>query len=264
LTATIQSGSYTHGQLATAIRNKMNQVSTDSGFGINYIVTYDSTTEEFTIQDDGTNPGFEVELLWATGTNANASIASDIGFAATDIRDSLIVSDSTVTTVTITASSNDTIQFREDIGNGLSATLTATIPVGNYTVYPQLHELAANIESAMEAASAAAGNNTAYKVTYDDVNDKFTIEEQGPGLQLKELRILWNSGTAVTSAAATALGFDNTGDDVYTPPTSDKEAKWGIFDTLIDLKGFLEEDDVFGISKSITRLGDHLEGRIQA
>jgi len=251
LTATIQSGTYTHNQLATAIRNAMNNAS-----DVDYVVTYDSTTKKFTIQDDGTNAGFEVEFLWATGTNADTSVRPDIGFDATDIRDSLIVSDNTVTSVTITATVNDTIEFKEDIGNGLSATLTATITADTYDDDTKLGNLADDIETQMEDASL---NGINYEVTYDTANDKFIIEEEGTDLQLKELQILWNSGTGVTSLAATALGFDNTEDDVYTPPTSDNEAKWGIFDTLIDLKGFLEANDVAGISKSITRLSDHFD-----
>jgi len=246
LTATIQNGSYTHDQLATAIKNAMNSASTGS---IEYAVTYDSTTKKFTIRDDGTTSGAHVELLWSTGTNADISIAPDIGFDAVDVRDAL-VGDDTVTAFTIDAT-KDTIDFKEDIGDGLSDTLTATIASA---AYADGAALAAAVESAMDAESSADGNGIDYEVTYDSANEKFIIEEDGT--DLKELQILWDTNPSANSAGTT-LGF--TQDDDHTPPISDNEVKWGIFDTLIDLKGFLETNDVDGISKSITRLSDHFD-----
>ena len=253
LTATVQSGIYSHDELAAAIENAMEAASSNS---IQYVVTYDSTTKKFTIQDDSTTPGAHLKLLWATGTNADTSIAPDIGFNAVDVRDALI-SDNTVTSVDIQA--GDTIEFREDVGEGLSATLSITIPDGTYGDNAALATLAGSIETAMDGESMANGNTIDYKVTYDAANDKFIIEEEGPGLQLKELRLLWNSGLGTTQGAATALGFDNTADDVYTPPTSDSKVEWGIFKTLIDLKDYLEANDVDGIQRSIARLDFHFD-----
>ena len=244
LTATVQSGTYTHSQLATAIRNAMNNAS-----DIDYVVTYDSTTKKFTIQDDGTTSGAHLELLWATGTNADISIALDIGFDAVDVRDALI-GDSTVTAFTIDIT-KDTIDFKEDIGGGLSGTLTATIPSAAYASGALL---AAAVETAMDTESSTNGNGVDYEVTYDAVNEKFIIEEDGT--DLKELQILASTNPSSDSAGP-ALGF--TQDDDHTPPTSDNEAKWGIFDTLIDLKAFLEANDVDRISKSIARLDDHFD-----
>jgi flagellar hook-associated protein 3 len=255
LTATVQSGIYSHDELAAAIENAMEAASSN---GIQYVVTYDSTTKKFTIQDDGTTTGAHLKLLWATGTNADTSIAPDIGFNAVDVRDA-IVSDNTVTSVDIQAGTNDTIEFREDVGEGLSATLSITIPVGTYGDNAALATLAGSIETAMDGESMANGNTIDYKVTYDAANDKFIIEEEGPGLQLKELRLLWNSGLGTTQGAATALGFDNTADDVYTPPTSDSKVEWGIFKTLIDLKDYLEANDVDGIQRSIAKLDFHFD-----
>jgi flagellar hook-associated protein 3 len=255
LTATIASGTYTRDQLATAIKNAMEDASDN---GIQYVVTYDSTSKKFTIHDNGITAGAHVELLWKTGTNANASIAPDIGFDAVDVRDA-IVSDNTVTSVDIQAATNNTIEFREDVGAGLSATLSITIPNDTYSDDAALATLAGSIETAMDNESIANGNSIDYKVTYDAANDKFIIEEEGPGLQLKELQLLWNTGLGTTQGAATALGFDNTADDVYTPPTSDSEVEWGIFETLMDLKAYLEANDVDGIQRSITRLDFHFD-----
>jgi len=255
LTATIASGTYTRDQLATAIKNAMEDASDN---GIQYVVTYDSTSKKFTIHDNGITAGAHVELLWATGTNADTSIAPDIGFDAVDLRDALI-SDNIVTLPITIGGTNNTIEFREDVGAGLSATLSITIPNGTYSDDAALATLAGSIETAMDNESIANGNSIDYKVTYDAANDKFIIEEEGPGLQLKELQLLWNSGLVTTQGAATSLGFDNTADDVYTPPTSDSEVEWGIFETLMDLKAYLEANDVDGIQRSITRLDFHFD-----
>ncbi len=248
LNAAIATGEYTHAELAAAVEQAMETVSAQSGLNAGYTVSYDSDTKNFTIQDDGTTAGFEVELLWNTGSNSDTSLATDMGFDKTDLRDGLISSDNAVVSVTVDAT-NDTIEFKEDLGDGLGSTLTATLAHGVYNTDVLLGNLAADIETQMEAASAAAGNNADYEVTYDTVNDRFIIEEQGPNLQLKELQILWTS-----SSAATDLGFDNASDDIYNPPASDNDVEWGIFNTLLDLKGFLESNDLEGISRSITRL----------
>jgi flagellar hook-associated protein 3 FlgL len=250
LTATVYSGRYSHDDLAAAIEQAMEDASIN---GIDYEVAYDATTKKFIIQDDGTNPGFELDLLWGTGKNADTSIASEIGFDAVNEQDRLIASAST-TSVTI-AAGNNVIEFKEDIGLGLGALTTVSITPGTYTGAGPLATLAGIIETAMDAKSAAIGYDIDYKVTYNAQNsNKLIIEEEGPDPKLKELRMLWTS-----SSAATALGFDNSNDDVYTPPTSDNEVQWGIFKTLTDLKDYLEANDVDGIRRSMTRLDFHLD-----
>ncbi len=251
LTATIESGTYTHSQLAIAIKNAMEKASSESGNSINYLVTYDTATKNFTIQDDGATPGAHVELLWTTGTNADTSIAPDIGFDAVDVRDAIVSDNAVVATVTIDAA-NDTIDFREDIGNGLSATLTATIPpgdYGDYTTEAELQGLADIIETQMEAVTV---NAIDYEVTYDTTNQKFVIQEE-TGTNLKELRVLWTSSTL-----GDELGFNNS-DDVLIPPTSNNEVEWGIFETLKDLKNYLETNNVAGVARSIARLDVHFD-----
>ncbi len=251
LTATIASGTYNHNELATAIKNAIESASDASGNSIDYDVTYDSTTKKFTIRDDGTTSGAHLELLWNTGTNADSSIAPDIGFGASDVRDALI-SDTTVAGFPITIDgTNDTIDFKEDTGSGLTS-LTANIVNANYA---DGAALAAAVETAMDVESIANGNGIDYEVTYDAANQKFIIEEDGANLQ--QLQILWNSGAATTKAAATALGFDNAADDVHTPPTSNNQVEWGIFKTLKDLKNYLETNNVAGVARSIARLDMH-------
>jgi len=246
LTATIESGTYTHSQLAIAIKNAIESASAS---GINYEVTYDSTTKKFTIRDDGAAPGAHAELLWATGTNADTSIAPDIGFNVVDVRDA-IVSDNAVTgTITIGAGTH-TIQFQEDDGSGLVGPLTATLSVGVYTDTKADRDLlAADIQAQMRSASTYGID---YEVTYDDVNQKFVIEEE-TGTDLKELQILWTSSTADAD-----LGFNNS-DDVLIPPTSNNQVEWGIFKTLKDLKNYLEANDVAGVARSIARLDTHFD-----
>jgi len=369
LTATVQSGTYTHSQLATAIGTAMNDASDED-----YVVTYDSTTKKFTIRDDGTTPGFRVDLLWNTGTNAAISIAPDIGFnavdaiyapatsdnvvkyaidasnniidfievgiaagelnatitpgdytgdglataiktamdlagvatytvsydstdkeftiagagggltqlqllwntgangpggtgtnaatvlgfsnTANDIGDTTHTSDSAAK-IEIRAGVNDKIDFKEQPKGGtLGDELTATISPGYYSAT----ELAAEIQDSMESVSASL-NNIDYAVSYDSTTNKITIKENGTELDV--LQLLWKTGTngsdGTDESAAGVLGFSDADDTATFTTTSDNEAKWGIFDTLIDLKGFLDADNVFGISKSITRLSDHFD-----
>ncbi len=258
LTATIASGTYTHDKLAAAIKSAMESASDASGNNIDYEVTYDSTTKKFTIRDDGATSGAHLKLLWDTGTNADtSSIAPDIGFGAVDVRDALI-SDNTVTIFTIDGT-NDTIDFKEDTGSGLTS-LSASIANADYASGAAL---ATAVETAMDAESIANGNGIDYEVTYDATNQKFIIEEDGTDLQ--QLQILWNSGAATTQAAATALGFDNATDDIHAPPTSNNQVEWGIFKTLKDLENYLETNDASGIARSIGRLDthfDHISGKI--
>jgi flagellar hook-associated protein 3 len=84
LTATIPSGNYTRESLANAIGTAMNNASAPPSGpnGLTYTVTYDATTKAYIIQNNGT----DVKLLWGSGTNANQSIASDIGFDPVDVQ----------------------------------------------------------------------------------------------------------------------------------------------------------------------------------
>ncbi len=77
LTAEIPGGEYGPSQLAQAIENAM---TAESANGVNYSVSYDATSRQFRIQDDGSLN--ELQLLWQTGANAGTSVGPDIGFGA--------------------------------------------------------------------------------------------------------------------------------------------------------------------------------------
>jgi hypothetical protein len=88
-------------------------------------------------------------------------------------------------------------------GSELSASVTVK-------VYQDPHELAAAIETAMDALSADE-----ITVTYSNSTGKFTIASGGATLNL-----LWNTGTNTASTIGTKIGFsvaaDDTGATTYT------------------------------------------------
>jgi len=131
LTATITSGTYTISELETEIKTRLEAESTASGYGITYTVTYDNSTEKFTIQ--GANLD-ELKLLWKTGANGadntDTSVASILGYSDTADDESAIsyTADSTVGTVTdISVSASDTIEDIADAINDADAGVTATV-----------------------------------------------------------------------------------------------------------------------------------------
>lgn len=156
---------------------------------------------------------------------------------------------------------NNKIDFKEE-ATGIAATfgaeLTATIPEGSYTP----DELASTVEAAMEKASAdlaSDGNGVNYSVNFNRATEKFTIMEDtatGPAA-LNDLSLLWESGTHAATSIAPDLGFeavDDTGPPNGTNHVSDNEKKWGTFNTLLDLKGFLEAGNTDGVQRTISRL----------
>ncbi|MBU4130458.1 MAG: flagellar hook-associated protein FlgL, partial [Proteobacteria bacterium] len=71
LKASIDDGRYTPGQLETALRNALNEVSSKDGHGVKYAVTYDGNKKSFSIQEDGSYKGFmRTEFMWDTGAKA--------------------------------------------------------------------------------------------------------------------------------------------------------------------------------------------------
>ncbi len=144
---------------------------------------------------------------------------------------------------------NNRIDFSEDGG---TTQLVATIQNGTYTA----DALAAEVERALEAASGVGRDFT---VTYDANTRQYAITNDDAG----NLQMLWNSGANTGTSIAPDLGFDPTADDaVGGPYTSDREARWGIFQTLIDLEGYLQTDDRNGINRSLSRLDANLNHMI--
>ena len=137
---------------------------------------------------------------------------------------------------------NNHLDFSVD--NGLTQ-LTATLQSGRYT--PE--ELAAEVERAMEKADSTE----TYTVSYDSDSRSFTITSSG------SLQLLWNSGNNAATSIAPDMGYENKDDTGSTSYVSDSRVQWGIFNSLLDLKGYLENNDVEGIERSITKMDTHFE-----
>jgi flagellar hook-associated protein 2 len=117
----------------------------------------------------------------------------------------------------VTLDTNDNIDFKEDGGGELTATITA----GTYTV----SELEAEIKNQLETASDGGGNNIDYTVSYDSSTKKFTIKEDGSDLE--QLDILWATGTNNDKSASSLLGFAAENDTGLLEYTSDNEVGEG-------------------------------------
>ena len=113
----------------------------------------------------------------------------------------------------------------------------------------------------MEQASAAEGYNIDYTVSYDSKTHQYKFRENGT--TLNEIEFLWNSGEEKGRSAAVTLGFDENEDhSAVLTNTSAEETSWGIFETLIDFKGYLEKNDLDGINRTLTRLDTHYEKQL--
>ncbi len=240
--------------LASAIEGALENASVNN---IDYSVQYSQLTEKFTIRDNGTTLT-ELRLLWNSGTNTSIGAASELGYdnSADDTGAVIFEGDNAVTLFTITAGTNDYINFKEVLkGSSGSKTseLTARIPAGAYT---DPDTLAREIEDALEDASEQYGNRVDYDVSYSYISRKFTIKEDGEtGRKLDDFQILWSTGTNSDTSAAAVLGFESK--DVFTTPARSDEVAWGVFETLFELKEYLSKDDVDGISRTMTRLDTH-------
>ncbi len=255
LSAAIPPGTYSDmDTLCAAIETAMENASVNN---IDYKVTYDRTSEKFTIKDNGAVVT-DLRLLWNSGTNSGISAAGELGYssAADDTGATSYESDNAVTLFTITAGTNDYIDFKEILSGSSAETtseLTARIPAGTYT---DPDTLARAIEDALEDASKEKGNRVDYEVSYSYISHRFTIKEDGDqGRKLEDFQLLWKTGTNAGKSAASTLGFKQA--DAVSTPATGKEASWGLFDTLFALKNYLAKDDVDGISRSMTRLDTH-------
>lgn len=257
----IPQGTYNTGtELAAAVKDAINTAVSGA---VTYDFTFDTTINKFELSEfNGTNLK-NLKINWATDTATTAgapmgflsndiyrntvasSIAPDMGFANQDAVDAM-ASDNAVRVFPVTVNAaNNTIVFRENWGSGLVGDISVNLAAGNYA---DGDALATQVQTQLNGGSLNAGAD--YKVTYDSIKQKFFIREQS-GTALEELSIRWS-----VSDAASTLGFQSL-DQTLTPPTSQNEVQWGVFDTLIDLKGFLNNNDVDGISRSISRLETH-------
>lgn len=161
----------------------------------------------------------EFDIVAAQGDH---SVGNEIGFNGDNSIYAPPTSDTQavfVTDLVITAGVNNTIDFVEVDSSGVaSATLSATIA---NTTYTDMDDLAGAIETSLEAASLATGNNINYAVSYDSGESKFNIREDGSSLN--EIQILWSS-SATTEATAATLGYYPQ-DDIVSYPSSDNTAQ---------------------------------------
>jgi len=262
----IPSGDYT--DLDTVAADIQTALRKASPNGVNYTVAYDFTAGNFMIKgSDASIKGFD--LLWKTGTNAANTAAGMLGFDPAE-DDSVRFSESDQDLIHLVIDGlNNKLDFKEitsaDVGKTVS-NLTASIRNKTYSSY---EELASEVEIALEAESFKNGNKIDYSVSWDDHTKRFSIKEKGS--RLEEFHLQWQSGenSAVSvggsgQSIGTILGFD-TFDDIEIPVKSMPEVEWGIFNTLIDLKTDLADNDVDGIQRSIGRLEfnyDNMTSRI--
>ena len=117
------------------------------------------------------------------------------------------------TAITI-ATTNNTIVFQEDTGDGYGDTLTAEIEQGDYET---AEELAEAVELALENESSLNGEGKDYQVEIDEDTGKMTISEAGT---LEGLNIQWGDDGSTASAI---LGFSETQE--ITPASSSLNAE---------------------------------------
>ncbi len=218
LRAVIPSGTYTViADLETAVETAMNTVSTASGNGATYDVSYDDTTHRFTIEETGFPVLSEFHLLWNTGTDAAESIGSTLGFDTTTDDNGVTTShvgDDDAVLMEITSEDN-VINFRETrIDGTLSDEMRIEIPIGSYT---DLGDVATAIQTALRDRSP---NEVDYGVSYDYTAGRFMVK--GSDSNIKGFELLWKTGQDTDSSAAGLLGFDIVQDDSVTFSESDE------------------------------------------
>jgi flagellin-like hook-associated protein FlgL len=251
----IPPGDYTNlNAVAAEIETAMETASPN---GVNYDVKYDYTTGQFMIKgSDADITGFS--LLWNSGENASESAASLLGFdPSEDDEVGYAKSDEQIINLVIDGTNNK-IDFKEVLpedSEKVVANLTATVRAKTYTSYT---ELAQEMEIAMEAESKRNGNEINYTVSYDAYTRRFTIKEDGN--ELETLHLQWETGeNADLSVGGTGQGIGSLigfspDDDVKTAVSSETDVEWGVFNTLIDLKAYLTDNDTDGINRTIGRL----------
>ncbi|MDD4273761.1 MAG: flagellar hook-associated protein 3 [Desulfobacter postgatei] len=244
------------------------EVSNDPGYGLPSEIEATGNTLEIDLNDDG-EPDITVDLNGAPEDEdtvsfdivegyENASVLPDLGFESETVVLETVTSDFEVANTFSVGAGNDTIDFTETLldGGGTSVQLTAVIEAG---IYSNSDSYAEAVEEALESASAENGNRVNYSVVYDAETNSFTLSENTKtGRQLESFDLLFSSGTNASDSAASSLGF-NADKDVSSAPQKGKETTWSIWDTIFDLKKALENDDVDGIQRAMSRLDNHYE-----
>lgn len=123
-------------------------------------------------------------------------------------------------TAFVVSASNNKIDFKEDGGGELTATLAnASYAMG--TSSGQVGTLCAEIKSALEVAGAGT-----YTVTYSYTTRKVTIAVSGG---VTNVQILWLTGTNTATSAKTLLGFSNANTANSPSVTSDSTTSYPVF-----------------------------------
>ena len=252
---TIPPGDYRDlNQVASEIQKAMGSASPN---GIAYTVVYDSN-QGFMIKGSSSKiKGFD--LLWETGNHSDNNAARKLGITGEkDIRISFAESDEAVVNIVIDGKNNklDFMEISQDDLGKQSGKLTALIEKKTYTSHS---ELAREVEKALEAESRENGNSIDYSVSWDDHTRKFSIKEEGARLQ--ELHLMWQTGDNAPLAQGgtgesigSILGFNGDEDDIAKPLESSRSVEWGVFNTLVDLKQYLSNNDRDGIERTLGRL----------
>lgn len=234
LTAEIPVGRYNPKDLAVTLESVMSARS--AAVGQPEIMNISQNDATFVVNDYSalTVPtgGVRIDLTYTAATNTWA-IANDPGY----------VPPISYQTLTSDASQVD-LDFSGNFKTDVSVTFDNPVPDG-YTVSFDI------------SAAAAGGNAVDYSVNYNEGTKKFTILEQGAPV-LDNLELMWATGSNKASSIGLDIGFDASANlngpaDGLTHE-SDDSVEWGLFRTLIDLQGFLENGDVDGINRSISRL----------
>lgn len=241
------------------------RVSNDPGYGLNTEIGANGDTIEIDVDDDGESDlVIDLNKTPEEGTSIsfditqgyeNTSILTDLGFEAQTIVIAPVTGDTSVAgAVTVVAGENDAIDFTETTADGeAGAQLTATIEAGTYA---DSQSYAKAVEEALEKASAENGNRVNYSVKYDDDSKKMTISEDiDTGRRLESFELLFSSGTHADTSAASNLGFGDK--DVSSAPVEGQTVPWSIWNTVFDFKEALENEDVNGMERAMTRLENH-------
>jgi flagellar hook-associated protein 3 len=234
---------------------------------VNYAVTYDAA-DGFMIKGSKADiKGFD--LLWRTGANAENSAAKMLGFyTAQDDVVRFSESDQDIVNLEIDGSNNK-IDFTEIMPEDMGKTVSELTAAVRQKTYTSMSDLAHEVESALESASMEKANKIDYTVSWDDVTRRFSIKENGT--RLEEFHLQWQTGENAPASVGgsdqsigSLLGF-SPADDLGTSLKGTAPLEWGIFNTLIDLKTYLTDNDRDGVERTIGRLEhnfDNMTSRI--
>jgi flagellar hook-associated protein 3 FlgL len=253
--------------LALAIESAMETASATGTNPVDYAVSYDAETSRFNIRENGSSLN-KLTLQWSSSTGA----AKTLGYYPMD--DVLTTpgisaqSDEAVVNIAIDGTNNklDFMETNPDGQGKKGSELTALIQQKTYTSHS---ELAREVEKALETESREKGNSIDYAVSWDKDTQKFSIQENGN--RLEEFHLMWQTGDNAPLAQGgtgesigSVLGFNGDEDDIEKPLAGNR-VEWGIFNTLIDLKQYLMDNDREGIDRTVGRLEinyDNMTSRI--